>query len=163
MEVPQVRPGQDARAKVSLETSTRRSPWGSLLSIRQFLALAQFRRLADQSPDMQHHYRIYSWAHAALRHEVNREAQRSGFVSGVEPCRTRRIYLRFRELHVHESHAGLPTEWHTPFGRAVSSGGKRPTITLAIVEVVVDMPVETIRPAIPGPVDENAAWEPLGP
>ncbi len=56
------------------------------------------------------------------------------------------------------------TKRDTVFGRRFASGGEGTTISPAIVEIVIDVPVEMFRPVIPWPCsDEYPAWEPLRP
>jgi len=42
----------------------------------------------------------------------------------------------------------LTTEFRATLGGTVAAGRKRPTIAPAIVEIVIDVPVETARPTI---------------
>lgn len=51
----------------------------------------------------------------------------------------------------------------TVLRRAFTSRRKRSVVALAIVEVMIDMPVEMLPPVIPRPsTDKDTAWEPFG-
>jgi hypothetical protein len=58
----------------------------------------------------------------------------------------------------------LTTEWHTVLGGTITASRQWPTITLAVVEIVIDMAVKTASSAIPRPcADEYSPGKPLRP
>ena len=59
---------------------------------------------------------------------------------------------------------GLTVELCAVFRRRCAARGHSPVVALAIVEMMIDVAVEMIRPVIPGAsADEDPAAEPLGP
>jgi hypothetical protein len=56
----------------------------------------------------------------------------------------------------------LAVELCTAFRRTLAARRQRPAVALAIVETMIDVPIETICPVVPRPgPDENTAREPL--
>jgi hypothetical protein len=57
---------------------------------------------------------------------------------------------------------GLATKCFMVFYRSLTTGGKRSTVAMAVVEMMIDVAVKTIRSMEPGTdADENPASEPF--